>query len=168
MEEEKEEEAYSPSSRNPKSNFIIFNFIERSYNLHFIFVEKPKVTMFNAKERSDKQQLFETPRNVTNDLLKVADLYGYLTEEANFHEPFEGNGLMTAVFRERGIEFTSEDLYTKPPFVDFYSTSIPSQTTAVVTNSPFKGIAKFLRPWQSMVINDSVIIFFHLFTLLIY
>ena len=53
-----------------------------------IFVEKAKVTMFNAKERSDKQQLFETPRNVTNDLLKVVDLYGYLTEEANFHEPF--------------------------------------------------------------------------------
>ncbi len=106
--------------------------------------------MFNAKERFDKQQLFETPRNVTNDLLNVVDLYGYLTEEANFHEPFEGNGLMTAVFRERGIKFPSEDLYIKPPFVDFYSTSIPSQTTAVVTNPPFKGIAKFFRPWHSI------------------
>ena len=58
--------------------------------------------MFNAKERSDKQQLFETPHNVTNDLLKVVEHYGYLTEGAIFHEPpFEGNGLMTSVFEER-------------------------------------------------------------------
>ena len=158
MEEEKEEEAYSPNSRKPKSKFIIFNFIERSYNLHFIFVEIPKVTMFNPKERSDKQQLFETPRNVTIALLKVVESYGYLTEDAHFHEPFEGNGLMTSVFKERGIQFTSEDLFIKPPFVDFYSTSIPPQTTVVVTNPPFRGIAKFFETMASNG-NNIIIIF---------
>ena len=114
--------------------------------------------MFNAKERSDKQQLFETPRNVTNDLLKVVEHYGYLTEGAHFHEPFEGNGLMTAVFKEKNIQFSSEDLYTKPPYIDFYSSSLPSQTTAVVTNPPFKGIANF---FETMATNgkNSFIIF---------
>lgn len=99
--------------------------------------------MFNAKERTDVQQLYETPTNVTEELLKVVELYGYLTVEAHFHEPFEGNGLMTAVFKERGIQFSAEDLYTKSPYVDFYSTQIPARTTAVVTNPPFKGIANF-------------------------
>ena len=110
--------------------------------------------MFNAKERSDNQQLFETPPNITNgDLLNVVKQYGYLTEDAHFHEPFEGNGLMTSVFEERGIQFTSEDLYTKPPFVDFYSTPIPTQTTVVVTNPPFKGIAKF---FETMAENGNI------------
>jgi len=130
--------------------------------LHFIFVEKPKVTMFNAKERSDNQQLFETPPNITNELLNVVKQYGYLTEDAHFHEPFEGNGLMTSVFIEREIQFTSGDFYTKPPFVDFYSTPIPTQTTAVVTNPPFKGIAKF---FETMAENGNI---YYLLTIFIF
>ena len=126
--------------------------------MHLIFVEKSKVTMFDATERGDNQQLYETPRHVTEELLKVVEFYGYLTADAYFHEPFKGNGLMTTVFREKGMQFSSEDLYTKAPFVDFYSTPIPTQTTAVVTNPPFKGIAKFFETMANNG-NNSIIIF---------
>jgi len=58
MAEDKEEEEsaggeYSPISRALTSNIHFYKFILKGYNLHFIFVLKPKVTMFNAKERSD-------------------------------------------------------------------------------------------------------------------
>ncbi len=126
--------------------------------MHLIFVEKSKVTMFDPIERGDNQQLYETPRHVTEELLKVVEFYGYLTADAHFHEPFEGNGLMTAVFKEKNIQFSSEDLYTKPPYIDFYSSSLPSQTTAVVTNPPFKGIANFFETMATNG-NNSIIIF---------
>jgi len=75
-------------------------------------------------------------RYITEELLK---LYGYLTEEAHFHEPFEGNGLITSVFEARGIQFTSKDLYTKPPSIRRFLFRINT------ISNHFKGIANFFE-----------------------
>ena len=120
--------------------------------------------MFKAKDPVDKQQLFETPPMVTNEVLKIVDGYGYIHPEAHFHEPFAGNGLITKVFEEKGIAFTAEDKFTMSDSVDFYESKVvPPQATAVVTNPPFKGIADF---FEIMATNGNHISFIYLFIII--
>lgn len=114
--------------------------------MFLFFLEKSKVSMFRANNPADEQQLFETPPPVTRAVLKIAQEYGHVVKDAHFLDPFAGNGLMTAVFDEMGIAYTAQDKFTMTPAVDFYEYSnVHSQVTCIVTNPPFRGIAKFFH-----------------------
>ena len=89
--------------------------------------------MFKANNPTDNQQLYETMPATATQILDIAKEYGYVNGDSNFHEPFRGNGENY----QRFGRLEANDFYT--------SRSVPPQTTAVVTNPPFKGIAEFFE-----------------------
>lgn len=102
--------------------------------------------MFKANNPADSQQLYETMPATARQILDIAKGYGYVNGDSIFHEPFRGNGGITNVLEEANVSHTSADKFTMSVSVDFYkSRSVPPQTTAVVTNPPFKGIAEFFE-----------------------
>ena len=64
--------------------------------------------IYGPKNRSDEQQLYETPPEVTENMLHIARLYGFFPENTVIGELFDGNGMMSRVAREENLMLSLE------------------------------------------------------------
>ena len=117
--------------------------------------------IYGAKDTSDVQQLYETPPEVTKQLLAIARLNGFSPENTVIGELFNGNGMMSRVAIEENYSVITRDKYTdkvsygEVPY-DFYYHGIPEGVNLLLTNPPFRGKRDFFRRLQEIGAYDGI------------
>ena len=115
---------------------------------YFILLEAPQATMYQiygAKDRYDEEQLYETPPNLTQQMLYIASLYGFFQENTVIGELFNGNGMLSNELRKENYTVITRDKYADEDQYDFFRDPIPDGVNLLLTNPTFRGKKEFFQ-----------------------
>lgn len=101
-------------------------------------------------DQSKRKELdfYPTPPNVTHALMKFLFKEDRIDKQMKVWEPACGNGAMSKVIQEYGLDVYSSDIADTgfgSPFIDFTKHKGESNFDAIITNPPFKLSEEFIK-----------------------